>query len=91
MTAIRCETTQRPTLWIRFNPNAFFVDGKKMHCKKTDRYSKLVKLIETHKMDSVCSMNVVYMYYNTTNGYLGIFQDPMYSDNMKRLVLAPIV
>ena len=95
MTAIRYEKAQRPTLWIRFNPGDYSVDGKKQHCNISDRYSKLVELIQTHKfkMDNACPdpMNVVYMYYDTTNGYPDIFQHPRYSDNMKRLVLPCII
>ena len=92
MTAIRFEKAERPTLWIRFNPSDYSVDGKKQqHCNKSDRYSKLVELIQTHKMDSDCSMNIVYMYYNVTNGYPNIFQNPGYNDDIKRLVIPPII
>lgn len=80
MSAISLDDNDRPTFWIRFNPNAFKVDGKTKRVPKKIRYTRLIDLIRG------TDVGVVYMYYDVSGGNPCITQDPLYSTSMKALL-----
>jgi very-short-patch-repair endonuclease len=85
MGAIARTKNVHPTLWIRFNPDGFKVDGKTTRVSRKARYAKLLSVI--HETVAVFSgTRVLYMYYDVTSGMPSICQDVSYSDQMKKLL-----
>lgn len=71
-----------PILFIRFNPDAYRVDGKLKKISRIDRYAKLMQVIKEYS-DQIekAPLHVVYMYYDVkgTNGKLCIADDSEFS------------
>ena len=82
MGAIAC-TGERPTTWIRFNPNAYAVDGVTQKKPKLERYQALEKMIR----QPVEGTKVVYMYYDTQEGQPVVTLDVAYPLAFKKLLL----
>jgi hypothetical protein len=74
-----------PLVFIRYNPDAFRIDGDLQKIKKKDRlkrYVELVKELEESEEDMML-LTIYYMYYDL-NGYkLKIFYDPDYPRKLK--------
>ena len=88
MTAIQCSSdATRPTLWIRFNPNAYTVDSVPQKRSRKDRYTTLVETIRSFHMGKQ-NMSVVYMYYDVSEGIPYICHDPAYSKDMKQFIIS---
>jgi len=89
MAAIACTDNVRPTLWIRFNPNGYSVDGYPMRTRKKAKYAKLLSVIkDTKPLDGT---QVIYMYYDTERGLPVICKDSTYSARMKAMLGPSIV
>jgi len=75
--ALVCDDNTRPTLWLRFNPNAYKVDGVRVHTSKKERYRWLLEILTapTHAP----SLVVRYMYYDVRQGRPVVTYDPDYS------------
>ena len=54
----------RPVVWIRFNPNAYKVNGRTQRTTMRKRYAALLEAIDT------APVGFNYMFYSTTNGKL---------------------
>ena len=66
----------RPLLWIRFNPDAYRVDGHLQRMPKKRRYEQLLQLLR----DVPDVTGVVYMYYDVdSNNDLMLLQEEGYS------------
>lgn len=61
-TSLRVSGEQRPIVWIRYNPNNFYVDGTKIELSKDDREIALLDFIQTFVPKRETSL--VYMYYD---------------------------
>ena len=89
MAAIACTDNVRPTLWIRFNPNGYSVDGYPVRTRKKAKYAKLLSVIkDTKPLDGT---QVIYMYYDTEGGFPVICKDSSYSARMKAMLGPSIV
>ena len=82
--AIVAGGSDRPTLWIRFNPNAFSKGGVTQHMAKKQRYSALLDRIR-RPLPVGRHVHVCYMYYDTDeNDVLSITRDPEFSDQFSK-------
>lgn len=89
MAAIACAQNVRNTLWIRFNPNAYTVDGVTVHVRKKQRYAQLLQVLDTYV--PCRPMEVLYMYYDTADdGFPTICQESGYNQAMKNLLIKPL-
>ena len=84
LSAIQCDQNERPTLWIRFNPNAFTVDGTKVTVPKKKKYKRLLAFLTEDTIPN--GTEILYMYYDTSNGLPVICQDVTYDHNTKNLL-----
>ena len=85
--AIALDKNTRPTLWIRFNPNAFQIDGKTVRVSRQRRYDMLYEYIQNPKY-----VGVVYMYYDVdTNGVVCITKDNAFTTSFKKMILQPVL
>jgi hypothetical protein len=72
-------------LWLRFNPDAYQVDGSTVKTLKIDRYKQLEHVIRTHVPEK--DMEVMYLYYSTQDGFPCVISDIEYSDSFKSFVI----
>jgi hypothetical protein len=91
MSAIACDQNVRPTVWIRFNPNGFTVDGVGQRVSRKRKNDRLLALIQ----DTVVfeGTRLIYMYYDydTQKGLPTICQDPAYDPKVKAMLGPSIV
>jgi hypothetical protein len=79
----------RPVVFIRWNPDPFTVDGVTRKTTLIERDAALLKLLEDMQDGSVIftePLNIVYMFYDTSNNVPEICDDPDYFDEMKGCV-----
>lgn len=91
--SLACGEQSMPIVFIRYNPDAYIVDGLKLTTKKKDRESRLVELILS--IDSPIytknPLTIQYMYYGMTKGKLDVLEDPEYNHQMASCCLQAIV
>ena len=85
----------RPTLWLRFNPNAYRDDGIRVHVPKKVRYARLLHILQTYVPNK--TTEIMYMYFDehtvlgTASGassqQIDILADPDYSRQLAQLVV----
>ena len=68
-----------PVYFIRYNPNAFRVDGKKAKVAKKLREARLLEAIQEAAESEGDGMRVRYMYYDVVSGKPAIMQDPAFT------------
>jgi hypothetical protein len=90
MGAITCGENHRPTVWIRYNPNGFCVDGKKKRFSKHHREAMLLEMLNNYnsldtKSKNIC-FEIIYMYFDTKEGRPLVLDDIGYSDTLKPFV-----
>ena len=74
-------------LRIRFNPDAYKVDGVTTRTRMTvDRHAALKSVIESYIPTQPVS--VKYMYYDMKDGDLCVLSDPEYPEMFKQFVLS---
>ena len=83
MAAMTCGDNLMPTLLIRFNPNAYSVDGERQKTPKKQRLKHLLGVIESHTLAQ--PFEVKYLYYDTSNGWPVILMDPDYSTEFRKM------
>ena len=78
----------KPILFIRFNPNGYKVDNVVKTIPLCDAHECLLATIDTcSKQQLQKGLNVVYMYYDTTNGQLDCLQnDKEFATNILTIV-----
>jgi hypothetical protein len=81
---IRVSGEQANLLWVRFNPDAYTVDGVTRRTRTADRHAALLRTIETHVPGQ--GMEVVYMYYDTAGGVPCVLSEPDYPEVFKACV-----
>lgn len=72
-------------LWLRFNPDAYKVNGTTVKTLKKDRYEQLEHVIRTHVPQK--DMEVMYLFYSTQDGVPCVMSDVDYSDSFKNFVV----
>lgn len=92
MMDIKCALIQdgndMPLVFIRFNPDKFTINDKRVYIPKKDRLKKCADLIKTISInkDTLMTLNIYYMYYNVTDNNLNILSDPDFPEEMKPCV-----
>ena len=89
MAAIACSRNDRPTVWIRFNPDVFKVDGQTVKIPKKRKYQQLLSVLQDTTEFS--GIRILYMYYDVTNKMPTICMDPSYDQQVKSMLSPPIV
>ena len=79
---------QLNTVWIRYNPHGFKVDGETKRTMKAERHAKLFQLMdelaaEEPGMDTP-PVRVVYMFYDTLEGRPVCLDEAGYHDEVKK-------
>jgi len=93
--SLMMEGNTMPLLFIRYNPDAFTVDGEKQHVKKTDRESKLIALLDNgdHELfvrAKKALITIQYMYYDVEADRPAVCYDPTYNASFRECV-APAI
>jgi len=86
---LRLEGFKGKAVWIRYNPDAFKVEGAKRRVKREERERILVEFLKTYKPQ--LDMEIIYMFYDTIAGKPAIFLDPDYPEELKKCVTRVIV
>lgn len=81
-TVIQSDDDIPPIYWMRYNPNTVHVDGVTVRIPREDRHKHLIKQIKNVTPSDV--LRIEYMYYDTTNGVLDVFDNPEYSEYLKQ-------
>ena len=91
--AIQLRGKGLPLVWVRFNCDAFSVDGRRALASRQDRYAALVALLQQLQASSqpLPEMSVHYMYYDVLTQAdaslrLSLFAHRDYPDEFKALV-----
>ena len=73
-----------PVAFIRYNPNAFKVDGK---TKRTSKYVREKALVDAMRnWEFKRDFEILYMYYDEDSSAPSILSDPEYDESVKELV-----
>jgi hypothetical protein len=87
-----------PVFFIRFNPDAFTVDGQNKRVPIVTRLNRLVTHIRELDLTNAPGLQVLYMYYDIVKSpssgaeyTLKQWESPEYDDKFKALCLSPIV
>jgi len=75
--AIRLAGIDANILWVRFNPDAYSIDGDRVRTPWADRVATLVDILNTFQPSK--PMEIMYMYYNTVEGVPAICGDVEYA------------
>jgi hypothetical protein len=87
MSAVACDNNARPTLWVRFNPNAFKVDGTTKRVPRRERYAALIAAM---RLPVSRPLTILYMYYDMQQGEPVITSDPDFAPGIKPLLRTSI-
>ena len=84
-TALMCSTTATPhLLWVRFNPDAFAIDGVKQRVKLADKLQALHHLIATYQ--PTMPVAVCYLFYDMLDGEPVVCADADYDASLRELL-----
>lgn len=75
-----------PVAFIRYNPDAYHVDGKLTRILKKDRESRLIEILKSWTFDRP----IYFMYYDTTDREPSVFQDSEFDDTLKNFFIGCI-
>jgi hypothetical protein len=91
--SVAIDGNELPILFVRYNCNAYKVDGVTQNIKKVDREAVLITYLTTLPSVTTATppLSVQYMYYDVCDGQPTVFDDPEYSDIVKRCCLPAIV
>jgi C2H2 type zinc finger protein len=70
-----------PIMFIRYNPNAYRVDGKAVRLTKEEREKRLVDYLRSVSFSQPFA--VTYMYYDVLEGVPAVIDDPSYNESFK--------
>jgi hypothetical protein len=76
MGAIACDTNVRPTLWIRFNPHGFTVDGVPCRVARLKKYRALLDVLTDPTPQT--GMRIRHMFYDVAMGIPVLYNDRAY-------------
>lgn len=80
-----------PIVFLRYNPNAFTIDGLHAKLKKVQREAALVALLRNTEAFPNAMLTVQYMYYDTIKQVAAVQGDPAYHQMMADCCLPAIV
>jgi hypothetical protein len=90
-TAVVLEGKTLPVGVIRYNPDAFSVDGVRQKVPKRDREERLLGVIRGWRFGKPGSLEIQYMYYEGDGvAGLDIWKDPLYDLVMQDCCRQPI-
>jgi hypothetical protein len=78
-------------LWIRYNPDAFRVDGVLRTVPTRMRLARLAEFIRTYAPVPLQMLATVYMYYDVLDGDPAVFTGGEYDGGMKAHVLSSVI
>lgn len=78
-----------PTAFLRYNPGPFKVNGTTKRTSKKNREKKLVHTLKNWSFDQ--DFEIKYMFYDTHNGTLALFDDPDFDETLKCAVTDVII
>ena len=88
MEAIQAGQNNRPTLWIRFNPDSFKIDGENQKISKKNRFQQLCQEMLKERPNLKDGFKILYMYYDLDeNLELKILEDDEYPEWFKPMIL----
>ena len=73
-----------PIMFIRYNPNAYRVNGKAVRMTREEREKRLVDYLRS--VSFVQPFAVTYMYYDVLDGLPAVFDDPSYNESFKTVL-----
>jgi hypothetical protein len=73
-------------VWVRFNPDAFDVNGVRKLVRPTIRLNKLLEFINTHKPQR--PMEIAYMYYTTLNNKPAVLDSDEFPKELREMSFA---
>jgi hypothetical protein len=76
-----------PIVFVRYNPDAYKVDGKTRKTTLTVREATLISLIRNISVDKDQGLGVYYLFYDSDREQPSIFEDPEYDDYFKQCLL----
>ena len=83
--AIRSQGNERPIVWVRYNPDAFRINGVLQKLPRKERIAILVNVIRSYVPSS--DMEILYLFYDTSGeGIPLICVDPDYDHALKPCV-----
>ena len=88
------EGNNLPVVFVRYNPDAFSVDGARVSCLKRDRESTLIAMLTDASSDIYSSgraLSILYMYYDTTGGQVDVVASPDYDQTMADCCCNPVL
>ena len=96
MKAIREQGIEIPVLWIRYNPHGYKVNNIKMEQEYSNRYLKLLEVINIWEPSDDIDIEIQYMFYDSiiddnNQISLSIHQDEDYIEDLKLVCLDPII
>ena len=68
LSTIQCDQNERPTLWIRFNPNGFTVDGTKVTVPKKNKYKRFLAILNEDTIPN--GTEILYIHTQWSTGHL---------------------
>jgi len=75
---------EMPLVFLRFNPDAFRIDGQIQKIKKKDRLKRYVELVkELENSEEFMPLTIYYLYYDITDNKLNITYDTEYPTELK--------
>jgi len=94
MESLALEGNTLPVVLLRYNPDAFSVDGKAVKKLKAVREAELVSLLNDPASDVFsCDQPLViqYMYYDVSGGAPTVTSDPDYSVHIVECCAKPLL
>ena len=83
------ECTNVPRLyWLRYNPNAWRIDGELQKVPKSTREAGLVRWLQG--IEIARPLSIGYAYYNTTGGALDVLSNPHFNQHYAALAHAVV-
>lgn len=93
MESLMIEGQTMPIVFVRYNPNAYSVDGARVKTPKRDREASLVSMLSSPKSVIFTGQPLViqYMYYDVSNATLDVLKDHEYHADFAACCLQAIV
>lgn len=70
--------------WLRYNPNAWHVDGDLVRVRKDDREARLVRWLG--EFEAVSPLGIGYAFYDTEDGALSVLDNEEYNREYAEVV-----
>jgi hypothetical protein len=81
---IASDNNTLPVVFLRYNPDKFYVDEKEQTLKKAERHVILID--EINKCDTITTNTIKYLFYNTLDDVPEVLNDVEYLLEIQPLV-----